>query len=229
MVKRDYYLILGVTRKESPKNISRAYRRLVKKYHPDIVGTKWLNRFREIVEAYDVLSDPGKRRHYNQDLAHAEERDTIPEPLFSGYPREPEPLVPEPVAPMRDFLFVSDPLDEILQRFERNFTGNRITKAERLRSLTVEIVLDPNQALHGGTLPVSVPTVRPCSFCHGTGNEWPFLCTNCRGKGMLAGEETVVLNIPSGVKNNTVYEVPLTDLGIYNLYLRVHIRIGTLW
>jgi len=228
MIKRDYYLILGVPREESQKGIQRAFRKLVKRYHPDIVGPKWSNRFRDIVEAYECLSDPESRRTYNRGIAHAEERETTrPEPIYAGHGAEPEPLIPEPASVMRDFRSSVEPFDALFERFARNFTGLSVPKSESPQALTVEIVLSPRDAMQGGRLPIRVPSVYPCPFCGGAGRDWLFECANCRGRGMIEEEETVELRIPPGVRHNEIYEVPLRGLGIHNLYLRVRIVIGS--
>src|SRR5713101_10131976 len=62
---RDYYKILGVDRTADAKTIKSAYRRLARKHHPDVAKGKDGERFREINEAYEVLSDPEKRRRYD--------------------------------------------------------------------------------------------------------------------------------------------------------------------
>src|SRR5438309_9994917 len=63
---KDYYRILGVDRKADDKTIKSAYRRLARKHHPDVAkGKDTAERFKEINEAYDVLSDPEKRRRYD--------------------------------------------------------------------------------------------------------------------------------------------------------------------
>src|SRR5580765_2082869 len=63
---KDYYRILGVERSADDKAIKSAYRKLARKYHPDVAkGKDSGERFREITEAYDVLSDPEKRRRYD--------------------------------------------------------------------------------------------------------------------------------------------------------------------
>ena len=68
MDKRDYYEVLGVSRNASEKEIKSAYRKLAKKYHPDSnQGNKDAeNKFKEASEAYSVLSDPEKRKQYDQ-------------------------------------------------------------------------------------------------------------------------------------------------------------------
>ncbi len=68
MSKQDYYDVLGVPRGTSDKEIKRAYRRLARKYHPDVNPNNKAaaGKFREITEAYEVLSNPAKRRQYDQ-------------------------------------------------------------------------------------------------------------------------------------------------------------------
>src|SRR4051812_8011075 len=72
MAKRDYYEILGVPRTASADEIKKAHRKLVRKFHPDVNkdNKQAEERFKEAQEAYDVLSEPGKRRNYDQ-FGHA--------------------------------------------------------------------------------------------------------------------------------------------------------------
>src|SRR5437867_11902764 len=72
MAKRDYYEILGVPRTASADEIKKAHRKLVRKYHPDVNknNKEAEEKFKEAQEAYDVLSEPGKRRNYDQ-FGHA--------------------------------------------------------------------------------------------------------------------------------------------------------------
>src|SRR5436190_6625878 len=68
MAKRDYYDILGLSRSASADEIKKAHRKLVRKYHPDVNKNSpaTTEKFKEVQEAYDVLSDPAKRQNYDQ-------------------------------------------------------------------------------------------------------------------------------------------------------------------
>src|SRR6266516_3535745 len=68
MAKRDYYQVLGVSRTASDKEIRDAYRKLARQYHPDVNPNDKSGeaRFKEVSEAYEVLSDPEKRKKYDR-------------------------------------------------------------------------------------------------------------------------------------------------------------------
>ncbi len=223
MADRDYYLILGVPRTESAAGIRAAYRDLVKRHHPDVSGGEGAPRFREIVEAYNVLSDPDRRRRYNHHLRESErpESESILRRRAAAEPFAPPPPsifdTPETVRPAFDDLF---------DRYLRNFTGVGVPKSESEEGLNIEVVLDPAEAARGGVLPITVPVFQHCPACGGTGVDWLYPCLECRAQGLIERRETVRVRIPPGVRTGSVLELPLRDLGIQNLYLRVHIRIG---
>ena len=68
MLRKSYYLTLGISPNESEEGIRQAFRDIVRRYHPDRVGSERAHFFQEIVEAYHVLADPERRRDYDQGL-----------------------------------------------------------------------------------------------------------------------------------------------------------------
>lgn len=217
MAKKDYYLILGISPTESLSGIRKAFRKLAKDCHPDRVGDKGTRRFQDITEAYEVLSDPERRKAYNRTRglkAIVEVERSAQEPLFA----EPRSLV-------RDFGTIQPSIEELYDRLARNFTGIGVPKGEHPEGLNVEIILSPEEAAKGGTVSFDVPVFHPCPYCGGSGEDWLFPCMHCEQRGIVEDEKRVTLSIPPLVRNGSIYEIPLQGLGIHNFYLRVHILI----
>jgi molecular chaperone DnaJ len=227
MARKDYYLVLGVSRGENLRGIQDAFRGLAKIYHPDRAGAEGTRKFQDIQEAYETLSDPDKRKLYNHQLEQDEiEVHSRAEPIFTRPRTRPEPLVPEPMSVLRDFETIRPSFEPLFDRFLRNFTGEGIPKGERLQDLNIEVILSPQEAATGVTVPVGIPVFASCTQCGGSGRDWLFLCLECNGQGMLEEEKTIRIDIPPLVADRTIIEVPIHGLGIHNFYVRLHIRIG---
>jgi DnaJ-class molecular chaperone len=96
----DYYKVLGVDRAESAQGIHSAYRRLAKQCHPDLVGGHSKEQFQGVQEAYEVLSDPDKRKSYDASIDNGRRRTKSgiePEPLVSSPNRSRRFTYPEPL------------------------------------------------------------------------------------------------------------------------------------
>jgi DnaJ-class molecular chaperone len=227
MIQKNYYLILGVPHGETTRGIQAAFRELAKRYHPDHAGPDATGKFQDIQEAYDVLSDPDKRRRYNDELRREDVPvRTQPEPIFSRWHPRPEPLIPERRSMVRDFQTIRPSFDAFFERIARNFTGDAIPKAERLESLNVEVLLSPDEAAWGTEIPVGVPVLYRCADCRGSGHVALFPCIECNGQGFMADEEIVIIRIPPITADRAVFEIPIHGLGIQNFYLRVFTRLA---
>jgi DnaJ-class molecular chaperone len=228
MERKDYYLILGVSRGENLRGIQEAFRELAKRYHPDRAGPEATGKFQEIQEAYGVLSDPQKRKTYNDAIEEREVR-SYPrdEPIFSRAPSRAEPLIPKPMSVLHGFETIRPSFEPLFDRFLRNFTGEGIPKGERLEDLNVEVILSPEEAASGVAVPIAVPVFYRCPRCGGSGHTWLFTCVDCNAEGTIEGEETVTVRIPPMVHDRAIVEIPIHGLGIHNFYLRLHIRIGS--
>jgi DnaJ-class molecular chaperone len=228
MEKKNYYIILGVPHTESEGGIRKAFRKVAKKFHPDRVGPGGTRHFQDIMEAYNVLSDPQKRSEYNESLRPAEKKIKIEvRPVRRQERGGTELLKPEPISVARDFQRASPSLDEMFDRLVRNFTGIGIPKGEGIQDLNVEVILSPDEARRGGVAPIGVPVFYTCQFCGGSGHAWLFPCFHCQEQGIVEDEELVKIRIPPMVKDGSAFEVPLRGVGIHNFQLRIDIRIDT--
>jgi molecular chaperone DnaJ len=183
----DYYKVLGVGRNAADAEIKKSYRKLARQYHPDRNqgDKKAEERFKEISQAYDVLSDPEKRKAYD--------RGTGPFGNFNmpgGF----------------DAGNVAGGFGDILSNIfggaagRAGGAGNRAggvragSGARRGRDLETEVTLSFEQAVNGAQIPLSVATSEPCPTCHGSGAKpgtAPKVCPVCGGRGVEAQSQGI--------------------------------------
>lgn len=188
MSKRDYYEVLGVSRDASPEEIKKAYRKLARKYHPDVCKEPdAAEKFKEVKEAYDVLSDPEKRARYDR-FGHAGVHADVGGASGAG--------AGDPGAGAGGFDFGG--FGDIGDLFDLFFGGGRRQHPHAPRQgadVEVPLVVDFREAAFGTEVDLEVPREEPCSTCHGTGarpGTQPEVCRACGGTGM---EEVVQATI----------------------------------
>jgi DnaJ-class molecular chaperone len=221
---RNHYLVLGVDPRESTHGIRSAFRELVHHYHPDRAGARAMPFFRDIVEAYRVLSTPERRASYDAGLPAARTRGASASPPWP----QPETLSPVPVSLLRDFAVNRPGIDEVANRFRQSFTHPDRPKSQRPEGLRLEILIPPDRAARGGLLELAVPVFYPCRSCHASGAIGPFSCRRCGGTGMAEHEELVQLSVPGRLRDGSVFALPLRALGIHGLFLELSFRVGGL-
>jgi DnaJ-class molecular chaperone len=213
--KKDYYIILGVSRTESSSGIRDAFRRLAKKYHPDHAGQECTRFFQEITEAYDILSDPEARKSYTENLHREEERERRSRPSFR------EERSSGGWFDFDDF----DPFEELLQALLRNRSGFEGRRDAHRSPGEIEVVLSEAEAERGVSVPLQVPVILRCPFCAGTGHTGFFHCLRCGGQGFAEIFEEIDLPIPAGVEDGTLFEIPVGRIAGTLLSIRVRIRV----
>jgi DnaJ-class molecular chaperone len=226
---KDYYKILGVDRGADDKTIKSAYRRLARKHHPDVSkGKDSEQRFREVTEAYEVLSDPEKRRRYDT-LGPDWERYAHPGPAgqpgtgrveytdlgdFSEFfrtifgdrgPRSGARSGPGGRVDVDDWL--------------GGFTGGRGTGRGQDVQANVAITLE--EAYSGTRKSFEFDVDEPCPTCHGSGNVSGKPCATCHGSGWQRGRHEVDVKIPAGVRTGQKVRVSGQGAGGGDLYLAV--------
>src|SRR4029450_3979502 len=204
-MQRDYYLVLGVSRDETARGIHDPYRELVSKPRPDHAGPQDTQAFREVVEAYEVLSDAEKRRRHTQGLRRAEGRlDGAPDTTVFSEEAPAEPLAPDPVSLRHGFQHVHPSAEALLDRLMHNMLRERAPKGERVEALNMELVLSPAEAARGGDVRLGVPVFRSCPWCGGAGGDWLHICPACDGHGAMAGGAAVEGSILAVVRRSQV-------------------------
>src|SRR5919199_541640 len=174
MEKLDLYKVLEVSKGASQDEIRRSYRRLARKYHPDAnPGDKRAeDRFKEIQHAYEVLSNPEKRREYDEG----------PRTFFgSGGAGQGRPAS----ADFEDFSDLLGGFGNLGDIFGRTATTTQRRQA-RGENITVNVRLSFKDALNGVTTRVGVPVEEACGECRGTGaapGTAPRMCPECGGRG----------------------------------------------
>jgi molecular chaperone DnaJ len=192
--EKDYYAVLGVPNTASEKDITRAYRKLAKQFHPDANrGDKSAEeRFKDVSAAYDVLGDADKRREYDevrQMVAAGVGRPGFGGPGRGGF------------GGFEDFdvrfdsggAGLGDLLGGLFGRGQgRRARGQRAAGPQRGADLETELHLDFLDAVHGITTTVNFTADAACSVCGGSGaapGTTPEVCPDCGGSGAIAVDQ----------------------------------------
>lgn len=206
MSKKNYYEILGVTKESSSDDIKKAYRDLAKKWHPDKNpnNSEAEEKFKDISEAYEILSDPEKKNRYDN-----AERFSGFNFDFSGMGRQRPMRVGESIK-----LNVKLTLEEI-------FSG--VKKTYKFKRKDICSSCDG----HGGSDIITCPTCNgsgavvqtfntpigyirqaiECPDCNGSGQTYKNKCNVCNGDGVKLVDETVEIDVPHGVLEGATFIV----------------------
>jgi len=202
MAGKDYYQVLGVNRSASEKEIKQAYRRLARKHHPDLnPGDKSAEaRFKEINAAYEVLSNPEKRKKYDQfgdqweyaeQFAKGEGQGGVRWDFGKG-------------GTAFEYGDVSDFGDIFSSLFGGAGMGSRMKRGpQHGQDMESPIEVSLEEAYHGSTRVIQLQTAEPCTACGGTGRVGNRVCTICSGAGIKAIPRRLEVKIPAGVKDGS--------------------------
>ena len=213
-MKKNFYQVLGVDQKAGPEKIKRAFRQAAKRYHPD-VSPRDEEKFREVQEAYETLSDPERKALYDGETL--DKRAPLPQP-YSFRPSRNYPTG----------LFAE--IDQFIERFEDSLMGTGFgfldEWEQRHAEFSVEITLTPSEARKGCKVTLEMPFWADCGRCRGTGYVGGLICGFCRGRGKEKIEKKVTLTIPSGVKKGMRMRIPLRGLDPRGIYLVAALRVS---
>lgn len=209
---RDYYQVLGVSRTASLDDIKKAFRRLARQYHPDLhAGAKKAEmekKFKELNEAQEVLTDPDKRKKYDQYGADWEQAQAFErarqqaKAQGSGGPWESEGGHTRQGSGGTGNEHFSDFFESIFGNRGRSGTGRGESEIPG-EDLETEVQLGLREVLTGVTKRVNLREPKTCPTCQGSGAVRGRPCTTCQGTGMTAESKTIEVRIPAGVQDGT--------------------------
>ncbi len=215
---KDYYRILGIDRNSDEKGIKSAYRKLARKHHPDVSKSAGaLDKFKEINEAYEVLSDPEKRRRYDS-LGPDWQRYAQPP---GGHPGEGFPGGfrveygnAEDAGGFSDFFrTIFGDLGGRMgggrpggrrtvehEGFENLLGGRGGRGRARGDDVQASVNISLEEAFNGARKSFSLELDEPCPACQGSGNVDGKPCPTCRGSGWQRAQRQIEVKIPAGVR-----------------------------
>lgn len=213
MAERDYYDILGVKRTATEEELKKAYRKLARKYHPDVnPGDKEAeSKFKEASEAYAVLSDKEKRSQYDQFGRAAFSGGGAAgggNPFgggggpfggfdfssFGGGGRRGGRRKSSSAAGSADFRDIFSDL------FGGGGMGGGSPFQSAPRDIEAEATIEFRDAIEGSTIALTIQRQKECSACGGVGHVQNSVCRTCGGSGVMIAPETVRVKVPEGVR-----------------------------
>jgi molecular chaperone DnaJ len=205
MAGKNYYDVLGVKKDASEKEIRQAYRRLARKYHPDVnPGDKSAeSKFKEINEAYEVLSDKDNRKKYDRYGDKWQYADQFEK--AGGQQSQYWDFSPGGGASYQysgDFGDLHSIFDEFFGG-ARSRTSYRRAQPRRGQNLESPVEVTLEEAYHGTSRTISLQVEEPCTGCQGTGRIQNLPCSVCRGAGVVPSIKRLEVKIPPGVQNGS--------------------------
>lgn len=187
----DYYEVLGLKKGAQPEEIKKAYKELAKKYHPDVSKEHEAEKkFKEINEAYSVLSDPEKKNQYDQfgsDAFKGYSQGFGGGQGFSGQNFDFEDLFSQ---------FSNFGFSDFGDLFGQGSGGGRRQQKDNGSNIKIDLTLTFEEAAFGETKEIIYERIERCDKCHGTGAEGALkTCPTCKGKGTQVRQQRTPFGI----------------------------------
>jgi DnaJ-class molecular chaperone len=184
---KDYYKILGLDKNSSQEEIKKTFRLLARKYHPDATeNNKTLEtKFKDLFEAYEVLSDSEKRSTYDKFLEEYSKKGITAR--LDGEVKKKDN------ASFSDFFY----------SMFGSVKDNTLKNIKKINHIEKNITITIEEAYNGTKKEVLLPNEENCRKCEGHGTVKGVTCVNCKGKGVIHNSRPLTVKIPPNVTNNS--------------------------
>ena len=247
---KDYYKILGVTTESTEQEIKSAYRKLARKWHPDIAGNSSdvVSRFKEINEAYEILSDKSKKaeydtinRYYNYSSKKAEKKENkeyTTSPDFKNYKKDKSNDSKnsafnfnweEFLAKYKDYINKYNASNN-KKNDEKSSQNNGSNLTKRGKDINTDVEITIGESVNGATKVINMITTSECKHCNGRKFINGTLCRHCKGSGEVSEYKRFTVKVPAGIKDKSKIRLAGEgEKGINggkngDLYITVHIK-----
>ena len=227
---KDYYNILGVSEDCTLQELKSAYRKLARKWHPDIAGNTYITKFKEINEAYEILSNKEKKteydklkKYYNYSSSPNKTKQTNKNVNVSP---ENTKKNNENSNKKKSFGFN---WEEFFQKYKA-VTNNYIKEPQKGKDINTDIEITILEAINGTTKVINMLQTHSCPKCHGRKFVNNNICSCCNGKGDVSDYKKFSVKIPSGIKEGA--KIRLSGEGEKgvngglngDLYITIHLK-----
>ena len=229
---KDYYKILDISEFSTTEEIKNAYRKLARKWHPDVAGNTpdVIQRFKEINEAYEILSDRAKKTDYDKARKFYNYSSYNSQKQTKSYDKNTtNPNFKETYSSNKEQK-KSSFWDEIFKSYTNNAKSEEIKTPKKGEDIYSDVEISVFEAVSGTTKVINMLQTQICPKCGGRKFVNGTQCSFCNGKGETSVYKRFKVKIPAGIKN--LSKIRLAEEGEKganggkngDLYLTIHIR-----
>ncbi len=215
MALKDYYFILGISPDTRREGLRAAFRQLAKKFHPDKAGCDQTAAFQDITEAYEVLSDPEKRKCYNNKLLKEEKKKKDRVPVYKASRKQKN----------RDTFFASHSSDSSFNRHWESMPREFEKGKADSHVVEMDAYMTSLEACSGTSARFNIGVNATCWLCGGTGSDFIFMCSRCNGSGTTIVEKSVEIDLPPNLTHGSQIKTSIALSREKYLHLLIHVHI----
>lgn len=191
---KNYYEILGVNKNASEEEIKSSFRILVRKYHPDTNSKQFNeNKIKEIIEAYEVLSDKEKRKNYDNII------ESLNKKGIKSFKNDKKEKI--------------STFNEIISSLIGNVKEGTINTIKKINNIDKDISISIFEAYNGSDKIINITNEENCKKCNSSGKYLNQTCNDCQGKGFIIIKNSVPIKIPPNTLNKSKLEIKSQGYG----------------